>query len=125
MSGIQKKFSKGIKPCQFCGATRLKCPCARRCPHSNHPKDRNGNPPLRHLCTGCWEAFPYSDRVWNKNLQRFVAPNDASLVSVVPKVETSVQNVAPITDELWDFLNQMVDEGVKAGGEADVENDAD
>jgi hypothetical protein len=120
MSGINKNFSREIKPCQFCGAIRLKCPCARRCPHSHHTKDRKGNPQLRHLCPGCWEAFPHSERVWNKNLQRFVAPNDPSLVSVVPKVEPKVQAVelGPITDELWDFLNQMVDEDIEAGGEA-------
>jgi hypothetical protein len=123
MSGIKNIFSREINPCQFCGARRLKCPCARRCPHSNHPKDRNGNPPLRHLCTGCWEDFPHSERVWNKNLKRFVAPNDPSLVSVVQQVEPSVQAVelGPITDELWDYMNQMVDEDIKAGGEADIE----
>lgn len=120
MSGIKKNFSSEIKPCKFCGAIRLRCPCARRCPHSHHKKDRKGNPQLRHLCTDCWEAFPHNERVWNKHFQRFVAPNDPSLVSVVPKVEPSVQAVklGPITDELWDFLNQMVDEDIEAGGEA-------
>ena len=130
MSGIKKIFSREINPCQLCGAIRLNCHCARLCPHSNHTKDRNGNPPLRHLCTDCWKAFPHSKRVWNKNLKHFVAPNDPSLVSVVPKVEPSVQDVAvvPITDELWNFLNQMVDEaGVEAGGEAggEARGDAD
>jgi hypothetical protein len=129
MSGIKKIFSREINPCQFCGAMRLKCPCARRCPHSHHTKDRKGNPQLRHLCPGCWEAFPHNERVWNKNLQHFVAPNDPSLVSVVPKVEPSVQDVAPITDKDWDCMNQMVDEDVEArgeaGGEADVEAGGD
>jgi hypothetical protein len=120
MSGIKKNLSREINPCQFCGARRLKCPCARRCPHSNHPKDRNGNPPLRHLCTGCWEDFPHSERVWNKHFKRFVAPNDPSLVYNVQQVELSIQAVAlgPITNELWNLMNKMVDEDIEAGGEA-------
>jgi hypothetical protein len=127
MSGNKKIFSREIKPCQFCGARRVRCPCVYLCPNSNHQKDRNGNPPLRHLCTDCWKAFPHIERVWNKNLKQFEAPNDPSLVSVVPKVEPSVQAVelGRITDELWDFLNQMVDEDIEAGGEAGGEADVE
>jgi len=96
----------GNKPCNFCGKeSTKKCSCKYRCPHPTHPRDKNGNPSLRHLCQGCWQICSDPDRVWDDVSKCFVVRKNDSVATCGSKQPDDAD--AQTTQIVWNIFDEL------------------